>query len=60
MRARVDQLWKLSSSYLPSDVPSIQRSLVKHVEYTLARRRYKFDRNSFYQATAHSIRDRLI
>ena len=60
VRARVDQLWKLSSSYLPSDVPSIQRSLVKHVEYTLARRRYKFDRNSFYQATAHSIRDRLI
>ena len=60
VRARVDQLWKLSSSYLPSDVPSIQRSLVQHVEYTLARRRYKFDRASFYQATAHSVRDRLI
>jgi starch phosphorylase len=60
VRARKDQLWKLCSSYLPSDVPSIQRSLVQHVEYTLARRRYKFDRGSFYQATAHSVRDRLI
>ena len=59
-RARKDQLWKLSSTYLPSDVPSIQRSLVQHVEYTLARRRYKFDKSSFYQATAHSVRDRLI
>ena len=57
---RKDQLWRLSSSYLVSDVPSIQRSLVQHVEYTLARRRYKFDRGSFYQATAHSVRDRLI
>lgn len=60
VRARKDHLWQLSSTYLPSDVPSIQRSLVQHVEYTLARRRYKFDRGSFYQATAHSVRDRLI
>ena len=57
---RKDKLWRLSSSYLANDVPSIQRSLVQHVEYTLARRRYKFDRGSFYQATAHSVRDRLI
>jgi hypothetical protein len=57
---RKDLLWKLSSSYLSNDVPSIQKSLVQHVEYTLARRRYKFDRGSFYQATAHSVRDRLI
>ena len=57
---RKDKLWKLSSSYLSNDVPSIQKSLVQHVEYTLARRRYKFDRGSFYQATAHSVRDRLI
>ena len=57
---RKDKLWRLSSSCLANDVPSIQRSLVQHVEYTLARRRYKFDRGSFYQATAHSVRDRLI
>ena len=60
LSARKDHLWKLSSSYLSNDVSSIQKSLVQHVEYTLARRRYKFDRGSFYQATAHSVRDRLI
>ena len=60
LSARKDRLWKLSSSYLSNDVASIQKSLVQHVEYTLARRRYKFDRGSFYQATAHSVRDRLI
>ena len=54
LSARKDHLWKLSSSYLSNDVSSIQKSLVQHVEYTLARRRYKFDRGSFYQATAHS------
>lgn len=58
--ANKDKLWGLCSSYLPSDVPSLQRALVQHVEYTLARRRYKFDRTSFYQATAYSVRDRLI
>eukprot|EP00899_Mesostigma_viride_P001932 jgi/Mesvir1/1173/Mv17670-RA.2 len=55
-----EQLWNLCSRYLPRDIPSIQRSLVTHVEYTLARRRYKFNDNNFYMATAHSLRDRLI
>ena len=36
-------LYELCSEYLKNDVSSIQRSLVTHVEYTLARRRYKFD-----------------
>ena len=58
--AHKELLWKLSSTYLPNDVSSLQRSLVRHVEYTLARRRYKLDKSSFYQATAHSVRDRLI
>ena len=58
--AHKELLWKLSSTYLPNDVGSLQRSLVRHVEYTLARRRYKFDESCFYQATAHSVRDRLI
>ena len=53
-------LYDLCSEYLKNDVYSLQRSLVNHVEYTLARRRYKFDNMSFYQATAHSVRDRLL
>ena len=55
-----EKLWKLMCTYLPCDVLSLQKSIVQHVEYTLARRRYKRDKGSFYQATAHSVRDRLI
>ena len=55
-----ERLWSLCSSYLPGDVNSLQHSIVTHVEYTLARRRYKHHIETFYQATAHSVRDRLI
>ncbi len=50
----------LMSQYLPRDVSSIQRQIVNHVEYTLARTRYNFDKFGAYQATANSVRDRLI
>lgn len=43
-----------------ADVPAIQRQIVGHVEYTLARTRYNFDDFGAYQATALSVRDRLI
>ena len=33
---------------------------MSHVEYTLARNRYGFDTLEAYQATAFSLRDRLI
>jgi glycogen phosphorylase len=48
------------SQYLARDVASIQRQIVGHVEYTLARTRYKMDNFGAYQATALSVRDRLI
>jgi len=48
------------SSYIGSDERSIQRSIVNHVEYTLAKTRFNFDNSSCYQAAAYSIRDRLI
>lgn len=35
-------LW-LMDQYLNNDVPSIQKSIVDHVEYTIARSRFKFD-----------------
>lgn len=47
-------------SYLGSDHRSIQRSIVNHVEYTLGRTRFNFDDFGAYQATAYSVRDRLI
>jgi len=55
-----DKLWKLMSSYLPSDEKSIQRDVVMHIEYNLARTRFSLDNNVWYQAIAYSLRDRLI
>jgi hypothetical protein len=53
-------LYGLLDSYLKNDVLSIQESIVHHVEFTLARSRYKFDSREAYFAAAHSLRDRLI
>ena len=49
-----------ADTYVRNDVLSIEESIVGHVEYTLARSRYKFDDLEAYQATAYSLRDRLI
>jgi len=53
-------MWQLMSSYLPRDVESIERYIVNHIEYSLARTRYNFDMFAAYQGTALSVRDRLI
>ena len=53
-------LASLMSQYLARDVPSIQRQIVNHCEYTLARTRYKIDNFIAYQATSLAVRDRLI
>ena len=53
-------LWSLMSSYLGSDVKSIQKSIVDHVEYTLAASRFNFTNMHAYLASAMSVRDRLI
>jgi starch phosphorylase len=49
-----------TDTYRKNDVLSVQESIVTHVEYTLARTRYQFDDFEAYQATAYSLRDRLI
>eukprot|EP01116_Phalansterium_solitarium_P018910 TRINITY_DN5153_c1_g1_i2.p1 TRINITY_DN5153_c1_g1~~TRINITY_DN5153_c1_g1_i2.p1 ORF type:complete len:936 (-),score=339.56 TRINITY_DN5153_c1_g1_i2:247-3054(-) len=54
------RLWSMMSDFLETDVATIQRKLSDHVEYTLARDRSSFDEFACYQATALSIRDRLI
>ena len=58
--ARVDLLHELMDTYMDSSVLSIQRDIIHHVEYTLARSRYQFDDLEAYMATAYSVRDRLI
>ncbi len=50
----------LADTYIKNDVLSIEESIVNHVEYTMARSRYKFDDQEAYMATAYSLRDRLI
>lgn len=49
-----------ADTYRHNDVLSIQKNIVTHVEYTLARSRVQFDNFEAYQATAYSLRDRLI
>jgi starch phosphorylase len=55
-----EKLWELMSSYIGSDKKSIQRSIVNHVEYTLARTRFNFYNFGAYHAASLSFRDRLI
>lgn len=48
------------NAYIGTDLRSIQRGIVNHIEYTLASTRFNFATPECYQATAHSIKDRLI
>jgi starch phosphorylase len=42
-------LYSLMDSYIKNDVLAVQKSIVNHVEYTLARSRYRFDDFEAYQ-----------
>jgi len=46
--------------YIPCDKETIQKHVVKHIEYDLARTRFSMDNSVWYQAIARSVRDRLI
>ena len=46
--------------YMKSDIHSIQRQIVNHVEFTLARTRFNFDNFGAYQATAYAVRDIIV
>lgn len=48
------------AEYIDYEPLTIQKSLVTHVEYTLAKTRFNFDVNACYRAAAYSLRDRLI
>ena len=58
--ARHNYLWKLMHNYIPAEKESIQGSFVNHIEYTIARSRFNFDKFSAYLACSYSVRDRLI
>eukprot|EP00281_Chroomonas_sp_CCMP1168_P020312 CAMPEP_0206226596 /NCGR_PEP_ID=MMETSP0047_2-20121206/8180_1 /ASSEMBLY_ACC=CAM_ASM_000192 /TAXON_ID=195065 /ORGANISM="Chroomonas mesostigmatica_cf, Strain CCMP1168" /LENGTH=893 /DNA_ID=CAMNT_0053649703 /DNA_START=88 /DNA_END=2769 /DNA_ORIENTATION=+ len=58
--ARKEKIWQLTKQYKPVDKESIQRSVVHHVEHTLAADRYNFDDRTAYSAVALSVRDHLV
>lgn len=47
-------------SYIRTDIRSIQRQIVNHIEYTVAKTRFDFTPFNAFQATAYAVRDRLI
>ncbi|CAG8470599.1 9803_t:CDS:10, partial [Racocetra persica] len=53
-------LWEKCAVGDNNDKESFQRSFVRHVTTTLARSVYNIDNFSAYQATANTVRDRLI
>lgn len=55
-----ERLYKLMEDYIKKDKETIERSIVHHVEYTLAKTRFDFKMLHCYQAVAHSVRDRLV
>ncbi|KZT65114.1 glycosyltransferase family 35 protein [Daedalea quercina L-15889] len=55
-----EKIWKESMRGLDKDVPSIAKSVVNHVQTSLARQAYNLDDIGAYQAAALSVRDNLI
>jgi len=55
-----DFIWHLMETYLPRDSYNIQKSIINHCEYTLARTRFDLDKQTLYQGTSLSVRDRLL
>ena len=55
-----EKIWHLMETYLPRDSYQIQKSIITHIEYTLARTRFDLDKHVLYHGTALSVRDRLL
>ncbi|XP_010245593.1 PREDICTED: glycogen phosphorylase 1-like [Nelumbo nucifera] len=59
-RAKAERMFGLMDGFLKNDPLSLQKDILHHVEYTVARSRFSFDDFEAYQALSHSVRDRLI
>ncbi|KAJ3933045.1 MAG: glycogen phosphorylase [Lentinula lateritia] len=55
-----ESVWKQGLRSVNTDVPSITKSIVNHVQTSLARQAYNLDDLGAYQAAALSVRDDLI
>ncbi|XP_020272772.1 glycogen phosphorylase 1-like isoform X2 [Asparagus officinalis] len=59
-KAKAERMLELMDGFLKNDPVSLQKDILDHVEYTVARSRFSFDDFEAYQALSHSVRDRLI
>ncbi|KAK4711139.1 hypothetical protein R3W88_005652 [Solanum pinnatisectum] len=59
-KPKVEKMFGLMDEFLKNDSISLQKDILDHVEFTVARSRFSFDDFEAYQALAHSVRDRLI
>ena len=57
---RTEKLWELMGEYIGHDKTSIQKQIVSHIEYTLAKSRFDFNDQHCCQAVKGSLFDRLI
>ncbi|KAJ7186619.1 glycogen phosphorylase [Mycena filopes] len=55
-----EAVWKSNMRAVDADVPSITKSMVNHVQTSLARQPYNLDTLGAYQAAALSVRDNLL
>lgn len=55
-----EKAWKTSMRGLDTDIPSITKSIVGHVQTSLAQQAHNLDDLGAYQAAALSVRDNLI
>jgi len=55
-----EKMQEMMEVYLPNDAEGIQKSVVEHIEYSLACTRFDFTEDHVYRAAALSVRDRLI
>lgn len=55
-----EKLWSLMETYRARDKISIQKSIISHIEYTLARTRFDLNNQVVYQGVSLSVRDHLL
>ena len=54
------KVWSIMKTYLPRDKLSLQKSIIYHVEFSLARTRFDITPDILYTGTSVSVRDRLL
>ncbi|RDX93826.1 Glycogen phosphorylase 1, partial [Mucuna pruriens] len=55
-RAKAERMFSLMDGFLKNDPLSLQRDILNHVEYTVARSRFSFDDFEAYQVRCHCLR----